>query len=341
QALGFALGAADYLIKPVDKGTLFEKLEELNVVKSKGRKPINILCIDDNQDVLQLLQEILKPADYNVLTAETGREGIEKALTYRPDLIILDLMIPDIDGFALSKALKNNAATLNIPIIILTAKDISVEDRLRLVGRIESLMQKSCFTKEDLLAHIRDLEITYPVRAGLLDQVSGLFDRSYFQIRLAQEICRADRYQTVFSILMADIDRFREYSRIGGIHHVNVCIRKIADFLRKTTRGSDTLVRFGIDEFAIILSSTTEDASRNVARRLLSFIESTPFPEVERLNDKKLTASVAIVDYECLRPSAPETMISKAQELIREIKKYGGGGEHKYLWTYRKRSRKY
>jgi len=323
--LGFALGAADYLIKPVKKETLLEKLQELNLVKSKGRRPVNILCIDDNEGVRELLTEILETEGYDVISAATGKDGVTKALHYRPDLIILDLLIPDMDGFELSQALKSNTATADIPIIVLTAKDITVEERLRLVGNTESIMQKSCFSKEDLLAHIRDLEATYPVRMGLLDKVSGLFDRSYFQIRLAQEIYRADRYYTMFSIMMVDIDDFIEYTQTNGVHNANICIRKVADFLRQTTRGSDILVRYGVGEFAMLLSSTTEEGTHIVAQRLLSFIESYHFPGVEKFAQKRMTASIAAVHYNRIGPCAPEQMISVAQEMIREAKKTGGG----------------
>ncbi len=323
--LGFALGATDYLIKPVKKETLLEKLHELNLVKSKGRRPVNILCIDDNEGVRELLKEILETEGYDVISATTGKDGVTKALHYRPDLVILDLLIPDMDGFELSQALKSNAATADIPIIVLTAKDITVEERLRLVGNTESIMQKSCFSKEDLLAHIRDLEATYPVRMGLLDKVSGLFDRSYFQIRLAQEIYRADRYYTMFSIMMVDIDDFIEYTQANGVHNANICIRKVADFLRQTTRGSDILVRYGVGEFAMLLSSTTEEGTHIVAQRLLSFIESYHFPGVEKFAQKRMTASIAAVHYNRIGPCAAEQMISVAQEMIREAKKTGGG----------------
>ena len=323
--LGFALGATDYLIKPVKKETLLEKLHELNLVKSKGRRPVNILCIDDNEGVRELLKEILETEGYDVISATTGKDGVTKALHYRPDLVILDLLIPDMDGFELSQALKSNAATADIPIIVLTAKDITVEERLRLVGNTESIMQKSCFSKEDLLAHIRDLEATYPVRMGLLDKVSGLFDRSYFQIRLAQEIYRADRYYTMFSIMMVDIDDFIEYTQANGVHNANICIRKVADFLRQTTRGSDILVRYGVGEFAMLLSSTTEEGTHIVAQRLLAFIESYHFPGVEKFTKKRMTASIAAVHYNRIGPCAAEQMISVAQEMIREAKKTGGG----------------
>lgn len=296
-----------------------------DIVKNKGGRLLNILCIDDDAGFLEMLQGILDTAGYKVVSARTGKEGMEKAIAHRPDLIILDLIIPDMDVLELSRALSSTAATVDIPVLILTAHDITVGERMKLVGKIESIMQKNCFTAEDLLAHIRDLEITYPVRVGLLDTVSGLFDRAYFQIRLAQEICRADRHKTVFSILMADIDGFSEYAEVCGKDNCNVCIREIADFLVETTRGSDILTRYGIDEFAIILSSATEEATHIVARRLLSFIENYHFPAVEQLKQGRLTSSIAIVHYDRIGPIAPEKMISKAQELLREAKKQGGG----------------
>ena len=303
-----------------------------NSPRNEGRRLLNILCIDDDPGFLDLLRGILEPAGYNVISARTGQEGMEQAIIHRPELIILDLLIQDMDGLDLSLALKNNAATVGIPVMIITAQNVTVGERLKLAGKIESLMQKNCFCGEDLLAHIDDLEITYPVRVGLLDTVSGLFDRSYFEIRLAQEISRADRHKTVFSILLADIDRFSEYARISK-GNCNTCIQEVADFLLETTRGSDVLIRYGSDKFALLLTSSTEDATHIVARRLLSFIENCRFPGVEELEQGKLTVSVATVHYDRIGPCAPEKMISKAEELIREAKKEGGGNIKIYGMT--------
>lgn len=134
--LGFALGASDYLVKPVDKNTLFEKLKELSLATKKGRKPVNILCVDDDEKALELLKSILEPAGYTVITSSSGKNGVEKAILLKPDLIILDLMMPDVDGFEVTRVLKDNPATMDIPIFILTAKDITVQDRLKLAGKI-------------------------------------------------------------------------------------------------------------------------------------------------------------------------------------------------------------
>ena len=301
------------------------KRSEYHAAACEGGKIRNILCIGGGGDVPEWLRETLEPAGYRVTAVKTGREDMGKAAHTRPDLIILDLTFPGTDGFELSRSLEENAATADIPIIVLAAKDVNMETRLKLIGRTEGILQKSCFAEEDLLAHIRDLEMTRPFRSGLLDTVSGLFGRPYFQIRLAQEICRADRYKTIFSILMADLDDFDPYIQANGMDCGHICIRKIADFLRKTTRGSDTIVRYGGDQFALLLASATEEASRIVAQRLLSFMESYRFPGREKLAQGILTASIAVVHYNRVSPCSPEEMISRTQQLLREAKRYGGG----------------
>ncbi|MBF0330285.1 MAG: response regulator [Nitrospirae bacterium] len=238
--LGFALGAADYLVKPVEKNTLLSRIKDLS--KRKRGTSTTILCIDDNEQALELLVSILETADYSIITATSGKQGLEKAIAFKPDIIILDLMMPEVDGFEVAQTLKNHPGTVDIPILVLTAKDLTVDDKMRLAGKIESFIQKSHFTKDDLLMHIKDLEVTYPTRAGLLDEVSGLFDHSYFQIRLAQEVGKAARYKDVFTLVMIDLDNFTDYIKYHGIHRANICIKKIAEFLRKSLRNSDTLV---------------------------------------------------------------------------------------------------
>lgn len=323
RELGFALGASDYLVKPVDRITLLKKLEELSFATKKGRRPVNILCIDDHNEVLELLASILEPAGYNVITANSGRQGIEKAIAYGPDLIILDLMMPEVDGFEVTQILKGNPSTMDIPILILTAKDLTVDDRMRLAGKVETLIQKSHFTKEDLLMHIRDLEITYPARAGLLDEVSGLFDHCYFQIRLAQEVSRAERYKNTFTLIMLDLDNFTEYIKAHGIHRANIVIKKIAEFMRKSLRGSDTVVRYGIDEFAVILSNTLKEPAEAVAKRFLAYIDSYPFYGEEVMPQGKVTASASVINYP-QDASSPEELIFKAHQTLRKAKEGGG-----------------
>ncbi len=323
KELGFALGASDYIVKPVDKISLLRKMEELSSCINKRRGELTILCIDDEEDALDLLRSYLEPAQYNVITADSGKIGVAKAVKHRPDLIILDLMMSGIDGFGIVQELKANPITVDVPILALTTKDLSDHDRLRLSGKIEKFIQKSYFSKEDLLMYIRNLELTYPARAGLLDEVSGLLDHCYFHMRLAQEIIRAGRYNGTFTNIVLDLDNFTEYIRAHGIHRANICIRKIAEFLKKSLRGSDVVTRNGIDEFAVILSNTPKMTAQVVAKRFLAYIEGYPFYGEEIMPQQKVTASISIVNYP-VDASSSDEIILKSHQLLRKAKANGG-----------------
>jgi len=281
---------------------------------------VNILCIDQDVGMLNRLTSILEPNGYHILTAKTGQNGLEAAISSPPDAIILELSIAaDMDGFELSQELKNHPKTKHIPLIILTEKDISVEERIKMIWKIESVLKKSYASDDDILKHIQDLSMTYPHRVGLTDSVTGLFDRSYFQVRLAQEICLADRHKTLFSILIVELSNFPEYVLKNGMDFGHMCLQRTANFLLKTTRGYDSLARYGNNTFAMLLINTAEDGARSVAQRLLSFVESYRFPGVENVKQGKLLASIAAMDYDLIGPSTPEEMMFKANEMIREI----------------------
>ena len=322
KELGFALGATDFLVKPIDRKLLIDKLNELNI-KSRLHKKTTILCIDDNEDTLEYLKEVLQTVDYNVITASSGKKGIESAITSLPDLIVLDIMMPDINGFEVAHILKSKPETSLIPIIIFTAKELTINDRLKLAGKVKKIMQKSHFSSDDILRSIRDFELMYPHRAGLYDEVSGLFDNSYFQLRLAQEINRGFRYKSIFSLLIIDIDSFTDYVKISGIQKANMLIKKYAEFLRKSVRGSDIVVRYGIDEFAIILTNTPKESAFAVAHRFIAYLENYPFYKSDLMPYSKLTASGALLTFPQDSVKVDD-MLSKSHELLKKAKAKGG-----------------
>jgi threonine synthase len=114
-----------------------------------------IVVVEDNPDAGRLIKRILQAkGNYEVHLAEGGAEGILLVERTQPDLVITDLMMPDIDGFKIIDALKAGEDTRHIPIIVLTAKELTVQERERLSGQIESLLQKGSFMDEDLLQSI-------------------------------------------------------------------------------------------------------------------------------------------------------------------------------------------
>jgi CheY-like chemotaxis protein len=157
QGKGFSLGAADYLVKPITEDELQVALKRLD-----GRKEASVLIIDDTAEDIRLIRRILEaphaPGDrhpsYLIRAAPNGALGIEAVRQNPPNLIILDLMMPEVDGFAVLESLKADVSTRHIPIVVVTAKALTEADHQRLNGNIEALLSKGLFTEQELMENV-------------------------------------------------------------------------------------------------------------------------------------------------------------------------------------------
>jgi CheY-like chemotaxis protein len=156
--LGFSLGAVDYFVKPVNREELVRALDRVHILPRSDHRSPSVLVIDDDKAASDLMQVILENEGYRVFKAFEGKEGVEIATRERPDLIILDLIMPEVSGFTVAYQLKQIPATRSIPIIILTSMDIDEDTRQRLGSYVTGLMSKSAFTKRDLLREISNIE---------------------------------------------------------------------------------------------------------------------------------------------------------------------------------------
>jgi signal transduction histidine kinase/CheY-like chemotaxis protein len=143
---GLALGAADYLVKPIARGDLLGALSRVT-----AGSLATVLTIDDDPTALELASAALEPAGYVVLTARTGSKGVALARSAQPDVILLDLVMPEVDGFAVVEQLRADPRTSSIPIVVLTSKTLTREDERRLRGRIASLARKGELDRHALL----------------------------------------------------------------------------------------------------------------------------------------------------------------------------------------------
>jgi PAS domain S-box-containing protein len=154
--VGFGLGAVEYFVKPVQKDELLAAVKRV-----EGRSAQNsakILVIDDDKSVTDLVQIILEAEGCTVIKAHNGKDGLALAAQEKPDLIILDLVMPEMSGFNVAYQLKHSSATFTIPVMIMTSMEIDDETREQLEGFVVSLMKKSGFTKRDLLNEIAAIE---------------------------------------------------------------------------------------------------------------------------------------------------------------------------------------
>ena len=159
RKLGFGLGAAEYFVKPIKKEVLLDSVRSIATKYSLQQKSARILVIDDDQSSTDLIKIILEAEGCTIFVAHNGKDGLRLANEHRPDLIILDLIMPGgMSGFDVAHELKHQGATVNIPIIVMTGMEIDDETRSQLEGFVVSLMKKSGFTKKDLLKEISFLE---------------------------------------------------------------------------------------------------------------------------------------------------------------------------------------
>jgi CheY-like chemotaxis protein len=155
---GFALGAADYLMKPVDRERLLSVVGAHRPSVDGGS---NILVVEDDATTREMLRRMLEREGWTVAEADNGEVALGKVAERRPDLILLDLMMPKMDGFEVIGALRSTALWRSIPIVVLTAMDLSATDRLRLNGYVEKVLQKGAYSHEELLGDVRSLVMSY------------------------------------------------------------------------------------------------------------------------------------------------------------------------------------
>jgi CheY-like chemotaxis protein len=155
--LGRALGALDYFVKPVDSGALLSRLGEYTFTTKVETESIRVLVVDDEPANLDLLVAVLEPAGFSVLKAAGGQEGIDIAKSEIPNLILLDLMMPRVTGFDVVEALRADETTRSIPVMVLTAKELSVADKQALNGQVAAIFQRQSFAGAELVEWIREL----------------------------------------------------------------------------------------------------------------------------------------------------------------------------------------
>ncbi len=149
--IGYALGASDYLLKPFDRDKLSEVLRRYRCAEP----PCPVLVVEDDPATREVIRRTLEGDGWQVSEAENGRVALTSVAAKIPDLILLDLMMPEMDGFEFVAELRRNEAWRRVPVVVVTAKDLSREDRERLDGYVRRIFQKGAFSRDELIREIR------------------------------------------------------------------------------------------------------------------------------------------------------------------------------------------
>jgi diguanylate cyclase (GGDEF)-like protein len=286
-----------------------------------------VLLVDDNPDKRQLLTVALEAAGYSVHTATDGVEGLTAVEALTPDLIITDVMMPNMDGYEMARRVRANPATRFIPIIIQTSARAAAEDARRgaEVGALGYITDPTDLGL--LLARARTLldfknYLDSCEEAAFTDHLTGLANRRRFERQLAREVARTRRYERPFCLLMLDIDHFKGVNDTHGHEAGDEALRRLGNTLQAGTRGIDTAARIGGEEFAIILTETDSRRGLEVAERLREEVKATEIPGAGHV-----TVSIGLAECTVNFSDARE-LFSVADAALYEAKRAGRDRVH-------------
>jgi len=271
----------------------------------------SVLIVDDNTQETKRISKEMENQGYKVYSTYTGATGIASAIKSVPDLILLDLVLPDMTGFSVCRLLRNNIKTAHIPVIMLTVRE-TVQDKVdgfgsgandyiikpydlnELYARVAACIRVS--EERNRLIHSNKIikkNLFDAVQLSIVDTVTGLFNRRYSNNILAHEFIRFQRYGALFSLMVIDIDLFKPIPHAVGEDQGAATLRELASVIQSQIRDIDILSRWREDEFAVILPQSSYQDAVHIASRILKEIGQYPFSNAVNLKNP-ITASIGI-----------------------------------------------
>lgn len=292
-----------------------------------------ILVAEDSRLQSMIMCKNLGPEKFQILTAYDGHQAVEIAQETKPDLIILDIILPGMDGFGVCEKLKSSPKTVNIPVLMITslesmsdklkglkcgADDYLVKpiDRRELQVRVNSLLRKK-FLHDQLVANYNKV-----LERAIRDGLTGLYNYSYFWEQLNLEINRAQRYKRQVSLIMLDVDHFKIYNDNNGHPAGDDVLRELARILLSNTRKSDLVARYGGEEFVIMLPETGKEGARAVAAKINAAVAGHAFKYQETQPGSNLTVSLGVATFPG-DASSPGELVDKADQALYRAKMSG------------------
>lgn len=286
-----------------------------------------VLVVDDSLLILEALSSLIGD-EYDVLVAMTGAEAIELAVEESPDLILLDVVMPDQDGYEILSILKSAPCTTDIPVIFLTGMGSEADEVRGLrMGAIDYIVKP--FVPEIVRARVRThLELKRSrdllQKLALMDGLTGIANRRCFNDRLGVEWARSLRTQTPLSLVLADIDHFKPYNDFYGHPAGDSCLVQVAQALeRESLRPSDLAARFGGEEFTLLLPETDLPGALLVAERIQAHIRKLAILHANSAVAPMVTLSLGVASLIAAPDMSADQLIQEADERLYEAKQKG------------------
>ncbi|HQN19877.1 MAG TPA: PleD family two-component system response regulator [Syntrophobacteraceae bacterium] len=293
--------------------------------KEKVRQ--TVLIVDDAPANIELLSEVLE-SEYEVLFALSGEDGLNIAFEEAPDLILLDIVMPQMDGYEVCARLKADPRTQTIPVIFVTAMDLEEDETKGLaLGAIDYITKpiRPPIVRARVRNHLelkryRDLL----ERLTTTDGLTGIANRRRFDAFLESEWSRARRSQKPLSLIMLDIDFFKAFNDHYGHLAGDDCLRQVAQCLDgRVRRPADLVARYGGEEFACLLPETNAMGAATMAKRFLESMNELNIPHAYSEAADHVTLSMGVATIIPLIGQPSSELVRRADQLLYEAKQNG------------------
>jgi diguanylate cyclase (GGDEF)-like protein len=302
-------------------------------------EPTRILVVDDIPDNVDILQTRLLSRGYEVTTASNGQEALEAVYVSAPHLILCDVMMPLMDGYEVSRRIKNDESLPFIPIILVTAKD-TTQDKVEgleagaddyiskpynfqeLEARVKAMLRIKRL-QDELDQKNRELEVANKrlKTLAITDGLTGLFNHRHVHELLHEEFERSKRTGEPVGLAMLDLDKFKAVNDTYGHPTGDVILYETARILRETAREIDMVGRYGGEEFIAILPNTSEEHAAQFAERVRTAVAEHVFRD--EATEVRMTVSSGVASFPGPGLDAPEALLKRADEALYQAKEGG------------------
>ncbi|UCG38045.1 MAG: diguanylate cyclase [bacterium] len=310
------------------------------------QKP-KILIVEDNPPLNEILCKIVESEGYEGIPAHTGAEALAIMEKDGPfDLVLLDVMLPDpdaskgggIDGIEVCQRIKKDPGSADTLIFLVTVKDQPEDIMKGIDAGADDYITKPFNTtlllaKIKAMLRIKNLSVELKEKnrqleeMAITDGLTGIPNYRYFIDKLDEEVRRSRRYKTPFTLLLLDLDNFKEVNDTHGHRHGDFVLREVARRLQVGLRETDLLARYGGDEFVLLLTQTDTEGGLRVANQILARL-LTPVKANDR--EHSIEASIGLVSYDSVNPKSSDDLIVSADNALYKAKELGGNQIYVY-----------
>lgn len=281
-----------------------------------------ILILDDDPIITDLLSDILTEEGYKVMSCNSPKDVLYLARQFLPDLLLLDIMMPELDGFDVCQFFKKDPELKYARIVVLTARD-DKDTRIKCykagsdtfvskpfeIDELREVIKSNISSKLAFDGMIRDLQ-----EQTLLDRTTSAFNRKYMRKRLAAELKLMDRYNRTFSLLLLDLDNFKQINIRYGYAFGNEVLKSMVEAIRLELRESDLLGRYKEDSFLLILPETPGPGAKTLAGRIHDLVSSMVF-----LKKKRLVLGASVASIEIGKKMKAEDALAMLEEELSKV----------------------